>query len=211
MGMTPAEAGALFVALALLAALPSLSVLTVVLRAATHGRAQGVATAAGIVAGDMVWLAVALAGLALLARLPSGVLLALQLMAALWLLWLARALWRRAGPHATAVATDGDSLCAGFMAGLLLTLADHKAALFYLGFLPAFVDLATLGMADVLLILLLTLLAVGGVKLAYALAAAPLGRLLQGRAASRLSQLAAGLLGAAALLLLWRAGAGLGA
>ncbi|MFN3586821.1 MAG: hypothetical protein ACK4UT_04900, partial [Moraxellaceae bacterium] len=93
---------------------------------------------------------------------------------------------------------------AGFMAGLLLTLADHKAALFYLGFLPAFVDLATLGVAEVLLILLLTLLAVGGVKLAYALAAAHVGSLLQAAVATRLQRLAAGLLGAAAFLLLWR-------
>jgi len=207
MGMTPADAGALFVALAVLAALPSLSVLTVVLRAATHGRAQGVATAAGIVAGDMVWLAVALAGLSVLARLPSVFLLALQLLAALWLLWLARALWRTAGTRVAAVDTGGQSLSAGFMAGLLLTLADHKAALFYLGFLPAFVDLATLGMADVLLILLLTLLAVGGVKLAYASRGAARPP-VAGRAASRLSQLAAGLLGAAALLLLWRACSG---
>ena len=42
------------------------------------------------------------------------------------------------------------------MAGLLVTLADQKAILFYLGFLPAFMDLDAITPADTI--------AVGAIK-----------------------------------------------
>lgn len=54
------------------------------------------------------------------------------------------------------------------MAGFLVTLADQKAVLFYLGFLPAFVDLSQRNLADTAVVIAITVLAVGGVKLGYA-------------------------------------------
>ena len=57
------------------------------------------------------------------------------------------------------------------MAGLLLTLADQKAVLFYLGFFPAFLDLAAITLTEALQVVVITVVAVGGVKIAYALAA----------------------------------------
>jgi threonine/homoserine/homoserine lactone efflux protein len=65
-----------------------------------------------------------------------------------------------------------------FTSGLLLTLGDQKAILFYLGFFPAFVDLDTVTLADVLLICLITLVTVGGVKLLYAWLVSRAGRAL---------------------------------
>lgn len=54
------------------------------------------------------------------------------------------------------------------MTGLLTTLGDQKANLFYLGFFPAFVNLAALSSADMLLILAVATIAVGGPKFFYA-------------------------------------------
>jgi len=50
----------------------------------------------------------------------------------------------------------------------MITLGDQKAILFYLGFFPAFLDLVAMSALDTAVILLVTTVAVGGVKLAYA-------------------------------------------
>jgi threonine/homoserine/homoserine lactone efflux protein len=54
------------------------------------------------------------------------------------------------------------------MSGLLFTLADQKAILSYLVFLPAFVDLSSLTLTDMGVIVSIALIAVGGVKVVYA-------------------------------------------
>ncbi|MCF4970657.1 LysE family transporter, partial [Nostoc sp. CMAA1605] len=52
--------------------------------------------------------------------------------------------------------------------GLLITLGDQKATLFYLGFFPAFLDISQISYLDTMIIILITILAVGGVKIVYA-------------------------------------------
>jgi threonine/homoserine/homoserine lactone efflux protein len=73
------------------------------------------------------------------------------------------------------------SLLGSFMTGLLITLGDQKAVLFYMGFLPAFLDLAKLTYIDISVLILVTLCAVGGVKIAYAYAADRASIFLGGR------------------------------
>ncbi|CAN5895599.1 hypothetical protein BH24DEI2_BH24DEI2_04170 [soil metagenome] len=58
-----------------------------------------------------------------------------------------------------------------FFAGLLITLGDPKAILFYMGLLPAFVDLSRVTLADTALIMLAAVTVVGGVKMGYAYSA----------------------------------------
>jgi threonine/homoserine/homoserine lactone efflux protein len=63
------------------------------------------------------------------------------------------------------------SLLSSFLAGLSITLADQKATLFYLGFFPAFLDLSKISYFDTSIIIAITIVAVGGVKLGYAFVA----------------------------------------
>jgi threonine/homoserine/homoserine lactone efflux protein len=63
---------ALFIAMVVLAAIPSLSVLTVSTRAATAGFIHGVFTAIGIVVGDIIFILLALGGLSVLATKLGG-------------------------------------------------------------------------------------------------------------------------------------------
>lgn len=58
------------------------------------------------------------------------------------------------------------------MCGLLITLSDPRAILFYAGFLPAYLDMSHLSVAAAGTILLSALLAVGSAKLLYACLAA---------------------------------------
>lgn len=86
---------------------------------------------------------------------------------------------------------SGAVAASSFVAGLALTLADAKALLFYLGFLPAFVDLAAWTARDLVVVALATLLAVGGVKSAYAVLATRAARAL-GTRAQRWARIAGG-------------------
>lgn len=186
----------LFAAMVILAAVPSVSVAVVSARAATGGFAQGE------VAGDLMFILLALYGLALLAEAMGEMLFLLRYLAAGYLLWLGLSLWRSAMRARAADAVGAASLWSSFMTGLMITLGDHKAVLFYLGFLPAFIELDALTSVDVAAVALVTVLAVGGVKLAYAFAAGRAGRWLEGRAGFLLNRVAAGVMLVAAFLVL---------
>lgn len=189
--VTPANAIALFTAMALLAALPGLSVVLVVTRSTTSGFAQGLATVAGIVAGDLILIATAIFGLVALTELMGEWFVLIRFAAGAWLLWLGWQLWHSASPAAGAGTSLEHTKWSSFTAGLLLTLSDHKAVLFYLAFLPAFVNLTMLTYADIAMLAAITIFAVGGVKAGYAFAAARAGDLLHHRTSRIINRLAA--------------------
>jgi threonine/homoserine/homoserine lactone efflux protein len=75
---------------------------------------------------------------------------------------------------------------ADLTSGLLITLGNPKVILFYLGFLPAFVDLAMLNAGDVVIIAGVVSLVLGATMLGYAYAASRARRLFQRRATKRI-------------------------
>lgn len=193
MSLTLASATTLFATMLVLAVVPSLSVVTVTARAAAHGFPHGAAAAAGIVVGDLLFILVAVLGLTALAASFDGALAALKYVGGVYLIWLGVRFWR-AGPVQIVSGAAQARISASFFAGLLLTLGDQKAILFYLVFFPAFVDLALLSIPDIAAILVIAAVAVGSAKLAYAAVAAHTGELVGPRAGAFLNRLAAGLL-----------------
>jgi threonine/homoserine/homoserine lactone efflux protein len=63
------------------------------------------------------------------------------------------------------------SLFSSFLTGLLITLSDQKATLFYLVFFPTFFDISKISCFDTAIVIAIATVAVGGVKLFYALIA----------------------------------------
>ncbi len=162
----------LFAVMLLLAAVPSTSVALVVVRSATAGVEHGLAAAAGIVAGDLIFVLLAVLGMTALAETMGSFFVIMKMLGGAWLIWLGLDLLKRRNPSAAAPQlTSRGSTGGSFAAGLLVTLGDVKAIFFYASLFPAFVDLGTLTGPQLRLILLLTVLTVGGVKMAYALAA----------------------------------------
>ncbi len=141
-----------------------------------------------------------------LAQTYAPIFLALQAIAALYLLATGITLLRSTTkPKTTAPspAPPHTKPASPFLAGLLLTLGDLKAILFYAALFPTFFDLTTIRPHQLALILLLTLIAVGGIKLLYALAAAKAAtKWLPNRSSPHLTRLAALLMLTAATLLL---------
>lgn len=162
---------ALFALMVVMAAIPSMSVLLVVTLSAEGGFRRGAAATVGVVAGDVIYITLAFAGVTALANLPGALVALFKMTLGGWLLWQAWALWARSNAAGERDSTAGRAITSAFMAGLLLTLADHKAIIFYLAVLPAFVPLDAATAGDWLSIVLIATLAVGGVKLIYVLLA----------------------------------------
>ncbi|MCC5809226.1 MAG: LysE family translocator [Ectothiorhodospiraceae bacterium] len=170
---------ALAAAMIVLASVPSVSVLMVTARSAAGGLRHGMAAIAGVVLGDLLFLLIALLGLSFLAAAMGEWFSLLKYVGGAYLVWFGFTLLRARPVSAESTgAGNPSSLGASFLTGLLITLADQKAILFYLGFLPVFVDLASATWLDVMAISGIIVLSVGGVKLLYAYLAHSASRLI---------------------------------
>ncbi|PTN12294.1 LysE family transporter [Nitrosomonas aestuarii] len=84
-----------------------------------------------------------------------------------------------------------------FLAGLFVTLGDMKAIVFYASLFPAFIAISALTLPDIAVILFVTVVTVGGVKLAYAFAATKvvtISKISKGLAVRNQARLASGTL-----------------
>jgi threonine/homoserine/homoserine lactone efflux protein len=108
-----------------------------------------------------------------------------------WLIWLGCRIWMSPARGVEVRVAHEPSWRANYLSGLLVTLANPKAILFYLGLLPGFVDLDNLSRADVSALALIITLVLGSVMLAYACAAGQAHRLLNGAKARRIMNAAA--------------------
>jgi len=166
--MTLSSMIALFGAMLVLAAMPSSSVLLVISRSAASGFIHGVLAALGIVAGDIIFILIAILGLSLLAETMGDLFVLVKYLGGAYLVWMGISLLRAKQGELKAGKNGSAAMSSSFFSGLFFTLADQKAILFYLGFFPAFINLSSLTLADTAVILSITLFAVGSVKVAYA-------------------------------------------
>jgi threonine/homoserine/homoserine lactone efflux protein len=151
-----------------LAIIPSVSVLAVSARAAAFGFTHGVFTALGIVAADAIFILVAVYGLSLIAELMGEQFTLIKYIGGFYMIWLGVSLWRADAKTHKSDSIGESTWGSSFLAGFLLTFADQKAILFYLGFFPAFVDLSRITPIDTLTIIVIAIIGVGGSKLVYA-------------------------------------------
>jgi threonine/homoserine/homoserine lactone efflux protein len=175
---------ALFAAAAMvLFVVPGPSVLYIVTRSIDQGRRAGFASVLGIHAGSLVHVAAAILGLSALLASSAVAFDAVRYAGAAYLIWLGI---RRLRQRATPVSEDVPPpvpLSRVFAQGFVVNLFNPKTAIFFLAFLPQFVDpdagpvpvqLAVFG----LLFVLLGLLSDG----TYAVVASAVGsRLARGR------------------------------
>lgn len=176
-----------------LAAIPSASVALVVTRSVTLGVTNGIAVALGIVLGDLVFVTLAILGMSFLAETMGAFFAVLKYAGGAYLIWLGVTLLRsKKEMELTREDSSKLSLAASFISGLFLTLGDIKAILFYASLFPAFVDMSSLRTTDIIGIVIVTILGVGGVKIFYALAAQRIATRLRGRKSRKLVRISAG-------------------
>lgn len=159
---------ALFSAMVVLASIPSVSVLAVSTRAATSRFIHGVFTTIGIVVGDIIFIIIAIWGLFLLAETMGSLGVLIKYLGGAYLILLGIGLCKSKSKNVGTEEVIKFSLMSSFLSGLFITLGDQKAVLFYLGFFPAFLDISKISYFDASIIIAITIVAVGGVKLGYA-------------------------------------------
>ncbi len=167
----------LFVTLATLAALPGTSVALVITRSATIGIADGIAVASGIVVGDLVFVLLALLGLSVIAKTLGNLFLTIKYLGGAYLIWTGITLWPSQNKASmTLKQRPLSSLVGSFLAGLFLTMGDVKAIVFYISLFPLFIDNKSVDLTNIGIILTITIMAVGSVKISYAVLATKIAR-----------------------------------
>ncbi len=161
----------LFSAMVLLAIVPGPAVFAVIARSFSSGTLSGAYLTAGIIFGDYVFIILALFGLSTLAEAMGSTFFVIKYLSAAYLIWLGYKLLRTKASSIDIESSKDASLTSNFLSGLLITLGNPKAILFYLGFFPAFINIGDVNLTDTGLIMLTATLAFGSVNIGYTLLA----------------------------------------
>lgn len=133
--------------LCLAAAAPGPGVAAIVARVLGRGAAASLPFTAGVAIGDVVWLTIAISGMAVVAHAYPEIFVVIKWAGAGYLLLMAWRMWTApVSAGEIAAETNRDRPASQFFAGLAVTLANPKVMLFYLALLPTLLDLATISL-----------------------------------------------------------------
>ncbi|POZ63073.1 LysE family translocator [Chromobacterium alticapitis] len=175
-------------ALGLAAAIPGPGMTALVARSISGGAIAGFIMLSGLILGDLIYLSLAVFGMAVIAHAYASIFTLINWAASLYLCLLAWQFWRHQ-PQAVNIEqkTSGRQLASAWLSGLTITLGNPKTIAFYLAILPLVISLDSVSWQTWGLMLvpltLLVLLAVGGVCI---LAALRIRHFLSSAAAQRL-------------------------
>ncbi|MES9963965.1 MAG: LysE family translocator [Candidatus Sedimenticola sp. 20ELBAFRAG] len=193
----------LSVAMFLLAITPGPGVFATISKALASGFRNTLPVIMGIVTGDLVFLLLAIYGLSAIAETFATLFTIIKYLGAAYLVWLGIRLWR-SQPVLTGITEPGKHPGRySFLGGLSITLGNPKVILFYLGFLPTFVDLDNLSNPDVVIVAFVVSSVLGAVMLFYAYTASRAREMFRSKSAQRKMNRAAGsaMIGTGAILL----------
>lgn len=143
-------------AMALFAAVPGPGVFAVVAQAMARGTFAAFALLTGIILGDIAFLLAAATGLGLLAAQLGELFLIVKLAGAAYLVWLGWQSWKAGTQPAATPETKDSSRKWSLMGGFAISISNPKVMIFYLAFLPPFLDLTTATAADIALLASIT-------------------------------------------------------
>lgn len=140
--MPPLDTLAAFlVATLLFAAMPGPAILYAAARTLAQGRAAGLRAAFGIAIGGLVHVAAAALGLSALFHAVPPLYAAVKLAGAAYLVWLGIGMLRaRVAADPALPAAVAQTAARAFRQSILVEVLNPKTALFFLAFLPQFVD-----------------------------------------------------------------------
>jgi threonine/homoserine/homoserine lactone efflux protein len=128
-------------AVAILVLMPGPIVTLVVANSLSHGSRSGLATVAGASIGNAILLGATAVGLVAFFALLSEIFEVVRWVGALYLIWLGVKAWRARGGQGLAIVPAAKrSSRAVFLQGFLIAITNPKAIVFYIAFLPQFID-----------------------------------------------------------------------
>ncbi|MEM6160959.1 LysE family translocator [Erwinia sp. P6884] len=183
-------------ALGLAAAIPGPGMTALVARSVNGGAVTGFTMLAGLILGDLIYLSIAVFGLAVIAHTYTSVFTLINWAASFYLCMLARQFWCH---QPQAINIDQKStkreLASAWFSGLTITLGNPKTIAFYLAILPLVISLDNVSLqiwgGMLVPLTVFVLLSVGAV---FILAALRIRHLLTSAKAQRLLFRTAGLI-----------------
>jgi threonine/homoserine/homoserine lactone efflux protein len=184
--MTIETAVAFAIAMFFLALSPGPGLATIVSRALASGPVAGLAVTGGLVLADFAFMGVAMVGLTAVASAIGPLFQLVKYAGATYLVWLGYKAFRSSASPLLVKPRSGQGLVKDIGLGLLVTLGNPKAILFYSALLPTFLDMTTIVVADFLVLASIVVVVSYVVYGGYIFLAERSRRLLASSKASRL-------------------------
>ena len=179
-------------AMFLLAITPGPGVFATISRALSSGFLNASFVVIGIVIGDIIFLLLAIFGLSAIASILGDFFILVKFLGGSYLLFLGYKILTSKEQETNLKGIYELSWKKNFLTGLIITLSNPKVILFYLGFLPTFINLQTLTAIDIFIISTVVTIVLGGVMLAYAYSASSAKNLFKSKSSKRKMNIAAG-------------------
>ena len=190
--MSFSNAATILVTMFVLSIVPGPSVFLVIVKSMTSNLSQGLITIGGIVFANIIFILLVVYGVGALVASMDGLYAIIKFAGSAYLFWLGIKLLRTKVKKAEIEQVTESSWHANFTAGFIVTISAPRAILFYVSLLPNVIDLTKAQVPDVLLLMLIATVAVGGAKLPYALLAYRSSLFLQEEKPKRVINLLAG-------------------
>lgn len=176
--MSVESALSFFIAVLIFGVTPGPGVFAILARALVSGARACFWLSLGMTISDMLYLIAACLGLAAIATHWGELFTVIRIVGALYLFYLGWKIWTAPAELAPVQIKSGRSAgLLSFTQGFLISASNPKVILFYIAFLPTFMDLTVLSAEDIVLAAVLTVIALMIGLMAIALFAARARRL----------------------------------
>ena len=119
---------------------PGPDMLYVITRGVTQGRKAGILSAVGVICGTLVHTTAAAFGLTLILQSSALAFMLIKYLGAIYLIYLGIKAWREKSTFSLNTSTSNVSFRKIFWQGVFSNVLNPKVAIFFLAFLPQFVD-----------------------------------------------------------------------
>ena len=170
-------------ALFVVALIPGPGITALVARALGTTFSESLAMAVGISLGDLVFLTAVVLGLSVVAQAFGFVFLVIKYLGAAYLVWMAYKIWTSGIVRTDIAATRRANVFQAVISGLLVTLGNPKAMLFYLALVPTLIDITTVTFSDYVVLMVVSVAVLLVVTIPYIALAAKARDLLRHPAA----------------------------
>ncbi|MCB5160883.1 LysE family translocator [Marinomonas algarum] len=192
-----------FLAIFIFSITPGPGVFAILARSMTKGVGASVSLSVGMVCSDIVYLVMACFGLAAIASSWEVLFLVIRYAGATYLIYLGWKMWTAPVSPASVEKEKGAKTdIASFIQGFMISASNPKVILFYVAFLPTFMDLTVLSAGDIVLASVLAFVALFLGLMLIATSASQAKRLLKSeRSMKSLNRTAGGIMASAGAFL----------
>lgn len=138
------------------AAIPGPDIVAILARALSHGFKNTLALISGILFGHALWTVAAALGLVVLVQTLGSAFVVIKFAAAIYLIYLAWNLWNAHTEATLSSADNSNDRRSGFISGLLISLSNPKAMIFFGTVMPTVLPIANLTVLQLVLVLFLS-------------------------------------------------------